>query len=390
MRTFLSTLLALVSLLGAAGLASAKEPAPLRGRPIEDQPTTVSVALNEHFSWVLPLPQRFWHMAPRHSPHFATSLAGNGLILQYLNDIGGSVAMLYVGAVPLPPAEPDEAPRDRAQRAATDFARTLGASYQRVGWTISSGDVALMPASFKLMGKQVAGWRTKDYVSRPEDYQGPESVFQGACVLFQPPGAEVLCYAALDFKAGGTRLDVAIAKMDVKRTQGLNAQGRRVQLNDLVESAEGRYPVRLLAFDMPPRFVPTPAIAKLPGVWVYAEERLPERGGWPDAILKIEGVTLPKGQSVREYAQGRKSALGGDRDAHLEEVPLAVEGHKGYLFAHPAVGEPPGVKAHSAVVLLDDQLLTFTWVTRGDARLAAADHDGLVKLLRSVQMAVRW
>lgn len=391
MRTTRLVVQALCLLLGAQALAQAKEPVSLQGRAIPDQETTVSVGLDADFSLVLPLPARFWHMAPRHSPHFATSLAGNGLILQYLNAIGGSVSMLYVGAVPLPGADPQEPATDRVARAAAGFARDLGTAYGRVGWTITSGAVTLSPVTLRLMGRSVQGYRSQEYVSRPNDYQGPESVFRGACVLFQPPGLDVLCYAALDYKDGGTRLDVAIQKMDVKMTRGLFPKGRRLQLNDLVESAEGRYPVRLLAFDLPPRFVPTPAIGTLKGTFVYAEDRLPDGSGWPDATLRIEGRTLDRGTTVRAFAEGRRAALsGGGTAAPLEEVPLAVEGHVAYVFVHPAAHEPAGTNAHTAILLLDDQVLTLTWVTRGNAALLAADHDALVKLLKGLSMAVRW
>ncbi len=371
-------------------VAESKEPAPLRGRRIDDRPTTVSVPLDDRLSLVLPLRERFWHMAPRHSPNFATSLDGAGLILQYLNDIGGSVSMCYTGAVAMPEAQPEEQPKDRAARAARAFAADLAKKYKRVGWTITTSSISLREITIRVMGKPLAAWRSAPYMARPDDYQGPESVFQCACLLFQPPGVEKLCYIALDFKGGGTTLDAVIENLDVKPTRGLFPKGRRVQLNDLVESSEGRYPVRLLAFDMPPKFVPTPMLASLRGEWLFAEERLPDGDGWADGFLTIRGESLQRGDDAKSVAERLRARSARDGGGSLEEVPLGVDGHVAWLFAHPAANEPPGTPAHSAVLVLDDQVLTITLVSRGSARLAASDREALTALLRGVQMAVRW
>lgn len=371
------------------GAPKAAGPVELRGLPIRDLPTTVSVPVSADLSLVLPLTERFWVQCPRHLP-VPTSLDGQGLIVQYMNPRGGSVTMLYAGSVPLGPALDGDAPDARASRAAADFAAMLAQKYARVDWTLTSAPVTLAPATLKVDGKKVPGWRTARYTSKPREFAGPDSVFVGECVLLHPEGTDVLVYVALDAKAGGTTLDKAIERMAFKPTRGLFPAGRRLQLNDIALAEGGRFPVRLMAFDLPAGFAPTPALAALTGEWVYVEERLPAAGGASDAVLRIEQRTADPAQSVEQDAATEHAIWPeADRTA-LEAVDLSVRGHKAYLFSHGSPADGPAAHAHTAVLRLDDQWLTLTWVCRGGAEQAAQDRLLFVALLRSIEMAVRW
>lgn len=364
-------------------------PLALRGAPMRDLPTIASVPIDDETSLVLALGPQFWLKCPRHL-QIPTSLAGRGVIYQYMNPRGGSVSMLYAGSVPLVAAQSGDAAKDRAARTAAAFAGTLPAKYTAVEWTVVGGAPELSPASIKVGAKKVAGWRTARYRTRPNDYRGPESEFVGECVLFQPAGTELLAYVALEYKGGGTTLDAAIARMDLKPTRGLHAKGRRVQLNDLRESGDGRYPVRLLAFDMPPGFAPTPALDDIRGEYVFVEERLPAAGGPVDAVLRIQGRPAALSESPAEAAAGILSRLPDGEGAEVEVVDLSVRGHQAHLFSHAAPAEGKEAIAHTAFFVLDDRLLTMTWISRTGAAQAAEDRKLFVSLLRGVEMAVRW
>lgn len=364
-------------------------PAALKGGPIRDLPTVLSVPVDAERSLVLPLTERFWIQCPRHLP-VPTSLDGQGLIAQYLNERGGSVSMLYLGAVPLGPALDGDAPGARAARAASDFAAMLPQKYARVDWTLTSAPVTLAPATLKVDGHKTSGWRTARYTTRPGEYGGPESVFTGECVLFQPEGADVLCYVALDFKAGGTTLDKAIERMAVKPTRGLFPEGRRLQLNDLAEAEGGRFPVRLLAFQLPAGFAPTPALASVQGEWVYVEERLPAAGGPPDVLLRLDQLRSDPSQTFADAVDTQVRIWPEADRTPLEEVDLATRGHKAQLFSHPAPAHGPAARAHTAVLRLDDLTLLIEWVSLTGAEQAAQDRPLVLALLRSLEMAVRW
>jgi hypothetical protein len=390
-------LLVLGALAAGPGVAAAKgaraerkpaAPLDLRTAPIPDRPTVLPVALTAERSLVLTLPAGFWMRCPRHLP-VPNALAGEGVIVQYLNARGGSVSMLYVGSVPLlagAEAEPVEA---RAKRTASAFAADLVRHYARVDWSLAGGAPALEPATIKVNGRKTAAWRTARYRTQPLAYAGPESVFTGECVVFRPEGADVLAYVALDFKAGGTTLDAVLARVDVRSPQEVAAAGRRLQLNDDAQGADpARFAVRLLAFDLPAGFAPTASVYGEKGDWVYVEQRLGAAGA-PVAVLRIDQRLVDPERTLRQDCDDERAARSADPEVPCEEVPLATRGHVALLFAHAAAGPDAGVRAHTAVWRLDDLLLSVTWTSR-DAAGVEQDRAALVALLRTVEMAVRW
>jgi hypothetical protein len=392
-------LLALAGLAAGAGVAQAKgsrgerkppvAPVDLRAAPIPDRPTVLPVALTAERSLVLTLPAGFWMRCPRHLP-VPNALAGDGVIVQYLNARGGSVSMLYVGSVPLvegaDAAEPVEA---RATRTASAFAADLARHYARVDWSLPEGAPALEPATIAVGKRKTPAWRTARYRTQPLAYAGPESVFTGECVLFRPDGADVLAYVALDFKGGGTTLDAVLARVDVRSPKEVAAAGRRLQLNDDAQGADpARFAVRLLAFDLPAGFAPTAAVYAEKGDRVYVEHRLDATGAVA-AVLRVDQRLVDPERTLRQECEDEMAARSADGTVPCEEVPLLTRGHVAHLFAHPAAGRDAGARAHTALLRLDDLVLSVT-VTSRDAASVEADRAALVALLRTVEMAVRW
>ena len=360
------------------------------GAPIRDVATTLSVPLGDDRSVVLGLPERFWVQCPRYLP-VPTCLDGVGLIAQYLNMRGGTVSMLYVGVVPFADALPDEKPDARAQRTASEFAAWMVEKYAKVEWTITSGPVTLAPVAWKLDGRKALAWRTKSYTSHPAAaYGGPRSVFTGECLLFQPPGLEKLVYVALDAKGGGTTLDKATEQVSVKPTRAVNLATRRVQLVDIAEALDtSRFPVRLLALDLPAGFVLTPAVAALKGSLVYVEERLNDQGR-VDAVLRIDQHPADGAHTLQDEFVQQRSIWTEQERGPSEEVPLAVKSRTAWVFSHPSLKDGPGARAHDAVLRLDDQTLVLSWITFGDAAQAERDRAAFVALVRSIDMTTRW
>jgi hypothetical protein len=370
------------------GAPKSAGPVELKGAPIRDLATTISVPVSAELSLVLPLPPRFWVQCPRHLP-VPTSLAGRGLIAQYLNERGGSVSMLYAGCVPLGGAFEGDKPTSRAERAASDFVVMLADKYKRVDWVLTNAPVTVAPVTIKVAGKKTAAWSTSRITTHPGEYGGPESVFQGEGLLFQPEGSDVLAYVLLDAKAGGTTLDKAIAGLDVKPTRGLHPAGRRLQINDLFISSDGRFPVRLLALDLPPGFVPTPVLDDMKGEWVYAEERLPASGP-ADATLRIEHRPVVGALSAEQVARELHALWPEAERSPLEAIDTDTRGHQAWHFAHPSPRDGEAARALCAVFRLDDQILTLTWACRGGAAQEAKDRPLFLAMLGSIEMAVRW
>jgi len=362
------------------------------GGTIRDSATTLSVPLDDELSLVVGLPERFWLQCPRILP-VPTSLAGRGLIAQYMNARGGSVSMLYLGCVPLSPAGDGLTLEQRAQHAAADFAVGLAKAYGGVEWELFSGPVAVAPTHVKVDGKKVSGWRAKRYSARPKDYGGPDSVFSGECALFVPPGQQVgseqLAYIALDAKQGGTTLDKVLEQLAIKPTRQANPTGRRAQLNDLFESADaGRFPVRQIAFDLPAGFALTPAVFATRGEWVFIEERL-GADGRPNARLQIrqrltDRAGPPSADATQERGNHTASTLG-----PVEEVPLAVPGKRAYVFTHAST-DAGASAASTAVVRVDDMILLLTWTTFGEGAAGPPDLAAFNGLVKSLDYAVRW
>jgi hypothetical protein len=398
--TFLGALVAAVSIVVAAPPAAAKggpprppQRPPVReepvGAPIRDVPTTVSVPIDAETSLVLGLPERFWVQAPRINT-VPTSLDGDGVIVQYINQRGGSVSMLYAGVVPL--SVGDGSREQRASDTALDFAAVLADKYQRVDWSIFSGPVAVAPVTLKVDGVKMAAWRSKRYSTRPAAaYGGPTSVFTGELLLFHPPGSDRLAYVALDFKGGGTTLDKAIERLSLRKTHEVNPKGRRVQLLDLKESANDptRFPVRLVAFDMPAGFVVTPDVLRLTGEWVYVEDRL-DATGKRDAVLRIHQRPADTSKPPTQDRDDERAFYREEERGPASEVPLAVKGATAWLFEHPSPRDGAGARAMTAVLRLDDMTLLLTWTTFGDAAALARDRATFTALLGSLEHTVRW
>lgn len=396
-RGLLPALLVLLASLCLAPGAHARgkterKPPPAGPAPapsLRDEPTTASVALDDTLSLVLPLGPHFWLQCPRHLP-VATTLEGRGQVLQYMNERAGTVSMLYLGCVPLGAALPGDAPTDRASRAASDFVVTLAQKYRRLDWVLVGGPVALAPAKVRLGSRTVAGWRTARTSTHPGEYGGPHSVFAGEGLLFQPPGTDVLAYVFLDAKGGGTTLEAVTARMDVLPTRGLHAGPRRVQLNDLFATADGRFPVRLLAFDLPAGFAPTPALDAVQGEWVLVEERLPVAGGPPDAVLRIAHHPPRAGQDVAAVAREWHELWPADARTPLEQLTLAAGVDRAWLCAHPDPAQGAQARMLSAFWRVDDLVLHLSWSCPGGLAQQEQDLPLLRALLRSLQAAVRW
>ena len=82
----------------------------------------------------------------------------------------------------------------RAARAASDFVVMLAQKYKRVDWVLTNAPITLVSVTIKVAGKKTPAWRTSRITTHPGEYGGPESVFQGEGLLFQPEGSDVLAY----------------------------------------------------------------------------------------------------------------------------------------------------------------------------------------------------
>lgn len=373
-------------------------PEPVGTRPRES-PTTLAVPLNADESVVFELPEGFWVETPRVNS-LPTVLAGDGTIARYLNQRGGTVGKLYVGTVPFSEGEGPAA--TRAHHTALDFAATLPDHYAKDDWAIASGPVTVAPVAFKVGTEKsgtekggatkVAAWRSKRYTVKPSGpYGGPESVFTGECLLFHLPDTDRIVYAVHQFKAGGTTLDKAVERVSRKRTREVHGKARRVQLLEQTTPVDDptRFPLRLVAFDMPAGFVVTPDVLRLTGIWTYAEDRL-DAGGKRDAALRL--YVQPADQT-KPLTQDRDDAMAywrpEDRGVAIE-VPLATRGKTAWLFTHPSPADLKGTRAMTAVVRLDDLTLLLTWTTFGDALVQERDRHAFVAMLSTLEATKRW
>lgn len=388
----MALLVGALAAVAAVGIHAGEDPAKapdLRGGKIRDVATKVSVPLDETQSLVFALHEGFWVQCPLRQTA-PTSLSGDGLILQLLNPRGGSVSLGYVGSDPLLPALDGETAAARVERSVRGFVDGLGQRYERVDWRLAPGKIAVQAASLRIGGKKSPVWRTARYGLEPAgEYAGPRATFVGECVLFQPEGIDRLAYAVLDAKTGGTTLDKMLQDVSIQATHVVSPAGRVVQLNDLFEGEGGRFPVRLLSYESPAGFVLGPQPLRLPGEWLYAEDRLTAQGkatGWH----RIEQRAAEKSSTPLAEAQRLRASFGESATGPLKEVPLATSGARAHLFRH-LTGLPEGASgAATAVIRLDDLTLLFTWTTFGDAALAEKDAAAFERLLASMQLAVRW
>jgi hypothetical protein len=353
----------------------------------------LSVPVTDDRSLVVGLPERFWVQCPRFLPT-RTSLDGDGLIAQYMNARGGTVSMLYVGSVPFSATVDAATPATREARAAAtvlDFVASLADKYAQVDWAVTSAPVAVAPTPWTLDGKKVPAWRTKRYASRPAAaYGGPRSVFSGECLLFLVPETDRVAYVALDAKGGGTTLDKAIAQVSVRPTREVNREGRRVQLNDIAQAADAsRFPVRQVAFDLPPGFVLTRRVVQAKGDWVWVEERL-DAEGHVDAILRIHQRHADATHTVAQDRDDERAFWRDEERGPAEAVPLATKGQQAWVFAHPSPVDGPAARAMTAVLRVDDQVLLVTWTTLGDAAARERDHAAFVAMVKTLDWTVRW
>lgn len=372
----------------AGGGRAVPIPEPVGTRPRES-PTTLSVPLNADESVVFDLPEGFWVETPRINS-LPTVLAGDGTIARYLNQRGGTVGKLYVGTVPFSEGEGPAA--TRAHHTALDFVATLPDHYATDDWAISSGPVTAAPVAFKVGATKVAAWRSKRYTVRPSGpYGGPDSTFTGECLLFHLPDTDRVVYAVHQFKAGGTTLDKAVERVSRKRTRDVHGKPRRVQLLEQTTPVDDptRFPLRLVAFDMPAGFVVTPEVLRLTGIWTYAEDRL-DANGKQDAALRLH---VRPADQAKPLTQDRDDAMAywrpEDRGVAIE-VPLATRGKTAWLFTHPSPADLKGTRAMTAVVRLDDLTLLLTWTTFGDALVQERDRDALMAMLATLEATKRW
>jgi hypothetical protein len=397
----LALAIALALLAGRA--ADAKDPPPkgppppnLRTAPFRDVATWVSVPLPQHRSFVVGLPERFWIQCPRHSAveSIATTLAGDGLVLTYLNARGGSHSLFYVGAVPLPAAEGTEARDARVEKAARDFVHDLRSKYERVEMKMKDGRVTVEKATVSVGGKKQPAWRTSRHVLVPAGpFSGPDAVFGGECVLFAPEGTESLVYLSLTSKSGGTSLDKVLGDLSVKPTAEVATLPRVVQLNDVSLSKDDSFfPVRLVSYASPAGFAPTIEVARLRTNDTYAEDRVEDRAGdrTITGTLRIETDHADPAETLAAVAARERALVPWGKPTDPALVPLATAGAFAAVFryAGPESG-PKTITTHLAFVPLDDKVLKVTWITWGDAAQVEKDAAALDQMLRSLQTAVR-
>ena len=380
-------------LLGSA-IARADAPAPDSAGPnlgtakIQDVATWVSVPLSSEKSLALALPDRFWIQCPRHSS-VPTSLDGDGLVLQYMNARGGSHSLIYVGSVPLPRSVPGEKPEVRLDHAAAEFVGSLREKYARVDFHLREYHVASARSTVVLGGKKVAAVATAKYVTPPAvAVSGPDSTLTGECVVFVPEGIDRLVYVAVNSKAGGTSLDRVTAAMTLEKTADLALRPRVVQLNDIANGRDDRYPVRLVSYDSPPGFAPTIEVVRMVDELVYAEDRR-DAAGVVTGTLRFDqhdvGVTDGLGATTEE---ARKTVAWGKPSAAVD-VALATEGVRAKVFRF--VGQVAGrdYVARRAIAMLDDKALEITWSTFSDAALEERDAKAFDRMLSTMRLATR-
>jgi hypothetical protein len=386
-------------LLVAAGRAPLRaddktEPAPvdLHRARIRDVATAVSFPIGPDRSVVLRLPERFWIEAPRYLPT-PNSLSGDGWIAGYLNFLNNTPSRLYVGVDALPDAVAGETPKAREERAARAFAADLAAKYRRVEFELRTPNVTVATATIKVGGKKTSVWRMNRYDVKPVgEISGPRSVLAGEGVLFVPEGATGLVYVVVDTKGGdgGTTLDRVLADVSVQPTSVVAKTPRVVQLNDMSEAADtSRFPSRLVSWETAPGFVLGPGVVRLPGEWVYAEDRL-DAGGETTASLRVRQEMVDPSRTPAQDGAFWHGSFGEKDVGPLLEVPLAQAGHRAYLFSRPAEVSGRPCRCWTAVVRFDDLTLVLDWFSFVPDAEFEKDGAAFRKMLASLQMSVVW
>ena len=376
-----------------AGADAPKSPAPanLRDAKIVDLPTRISVPISADDSLVLGLPEHFWIQCPRNSTN-PTCLAGDGVTVQYVDNLahGKTHSLLYAGSVPLPDARGAESAADRAKRGAALFLAALPVQYARVDWALRTeiDRIRLGKTTVKVDGKPVPAWRTSKYGSIPAgNAEGIDPNFTGEFLLFNPAGTESLAYIVVDTKGSGISLDKALEAVSVQKTNAANRVGNLVQLNDIM-IGKPAYPVRLAAYTSPAGFVPTQRSVRAKDEFVYAEERLDEKGV-ATASYQIQERDAADEKTLEQEAEISRGVLGLSKSVAPVSIELATKGAFAVVFRYRSKVGDRDCPTATAVIAMEDKIWHFTWFSLAGEAQEKADAVALEALLRSMQVAIR-
>lgn len=363
----------------------------LRDAGIVDQPTTVSVPLSAESSVFVGVPPRLFQQCPRTST-IPTSLDGDGVILQdvWNTSSGNAHTVAYVGAVALPKSDPNQSFADRVARFVPSFVSGLREKYARVDFQLVTDAIGikLEKAQLKVDGKPVAAWRTSKYVTQPASNANKSALFTGEAAFIGDAASDKLIYLVLDSKGRSMPLDRILDGLSIQKTFDARRKGHLVQLNDISNALDGRYPVRLAAFESPPGFAPTLATVRAGEETVYAEQRLDDKGV-VTAAYRIDHRDHGDTMSLGGELELERASRGAKNSGTPTLVALATPGAQAFVLTYKTkVGDRPAV-ARSAVLQLDDKVWIITWTSFGDE--ISVDTDGVTfeTMLKTIQLAIR-
>ncbi len=402
-RVRVSLGLALAPALGLAGVlacmnaaeAGDKSKAPpkanLRESAIGDHRTTVSVPLSADTSIFIGLPPRLFIQCPRTST-IPTSLDGDGLILQdvWNTTTGNAHSIVYLGTVPLPKSDPSQSFADRVARFVPSFIAGMREKYSRVDFMLvtDARGIKLEKLPLKVDGKPAVAWRTSTYVTRPTVNVNKDAIFTGEAAFLGDPVSDALIYFVVDSKSRRVKLDQLLEEISIRKSATANPNGHLVQLNDISNALDNRYPIRLASFESPAGFVATQDTVRSSEVIVYSEQRLDEKGT-VTAMYRIDHRDHGDTQTLAGELELERASRSIKASEPAKTIELATAGAQALVLSYKTkVGDRPAA-AQTAVLALDDKIWIVTWTSFGDDAAVAADALAFEAMLRSMQLVVR-
>jgi hypothetical protein len=383
---------ALVPALAARGDEGEAPPKPnLREVWPTDVATTVAVPLSNGTSLVIGLPEHLWIQGPCNTKD-TTSFAGDGIVLQDIVDMrtGNSHSIAYLGAIGLPKPVRGEPFAERFDRFVQDFVGDLAKAYARVDFELAASAVVKAErAEISVDGKPLPGWRTSKHMTNPAGLANkPGVVLTSEVGLVGDEASNSCLYLVSASKMRSLSLDQLIAKLSIQKTHAASGGGHRVQLLDISAGQDENYPVRFATYDAPAGFAPTLATIRLRQEFVYAEDRLDDKGRLT-ATWRITHRDHAPSKAMAAEVEDERAAVGGKAASAAKAVDLGTTGAQAFLFtAKVKVGDRAGVAA-TAVVEVDDKVWSITWTTFGDDAAAKADQAAFETLLHGLQLAAR-